>query len=589
MNDNYFTQKDIDEALQVSEIGVWRLESTEGANPRFFGNSIMNRLIGVSDETDPETRYKYFMSRIYPSDMKIFGEYYNTLKNTAKAEVVYRYDHPVFGLIYIRCSGQFEKKVDNTVYYRGIHQNVTNTVRIEQESKNRITEQAEIYRELAFKMMEHSSDSTAKIHLVNGSFELLTFDGNYKEEHPVYELYTKEISENIPKEYRKEYLQNSALENIKRNLEEKGKYSFSTFLHRPSDCELRRVTYWYYPMEDNKDVALSIFTDTTDDYELERKLADALVDAQKANEAKTLFLNNMSHDIRTPMNAIMGFINLAKRYVNDEEKCREYLNKIIISSEHLLSLINDVLDMSRIERGKMELHEEPCSVLDVVEELYMILQNDAKQRKIDLSIDTSEVKNEFVKCDELRLKQIILNCASNALKFTNAGGKVSIKVKQLANDYQFIIADTGIGMSEEFVKTIFDPFTRDEKNVHYIQGTGLGMSICKSIVDMMGGTIDIESKLGVGSTFTISLRLEESSQFEKQNMDAFPIESLSFKGERILLVEDNELNREIALEIFADSEAIIETAENGKIAVDMIRDNPAGYFDLVLMDIILYH
>ncbi len=456
-------------------------------------------------------------------------------------------------------------------------------------------------------------------------------------------------------------------------------------------------------------------------------LEDALAQAEQANRAKTTFLSNMSHDIRTPMNAIIGFTALATTCIDDKERIRDYLEKIMTSSNHLLSLINDVLDMSRIESGKIELTETECNLAEVMHDLKNIIQTDIHSRQLELLIDTVDVLDEDVYCDKLRLNQILLNLLGNAMKFTPSGGMVSVRIIEKKGEragygsYEFRVRDTGIGMSQEFLKNIFSPFEREQTStVSKTQGTGLGMSITKSIVDMMGGTITVTSEKGKGSEFVVNLQLRlqnapkeperipelegtpalvvdddfntcdsvtnmllqigmraewtmsgkeavlrtkqavergdtfsvyiidwlmpdmngvevarrirqevgdeapiiiltayDWSEIEKEAQEAGvtafcskplfmsdlrktliracnsesewepPEEKIvrDYSGKRLLLVEDNELNREIATEMLKDAGFVIEEAEDGKIAVEMVSKAEPGYYALVLMDI----
>ena len=248
--------------------------------------------------------------------------------------------------------------------------------------------------------------------------------------------------------------------------------------------------------------------------EMEKKnmLEDALMQANRASKAKSVFLSNMSHDIRTPMNAIVGFTALALTHIGQREQVEEYLKKIMTSGNHLLSLINDVLDMSRIESGKMHLDEKPCSLPDILHGLRNILQADIRSKQLELYIDAVDVLDEEIYCDRLRLNQVLLNLLSNSVKYTAAGGTVSLRIIEKPGapaghaNYEFRIKDTGIGMSEEFVSHIFEPFEREKSStISGIPGTGLGMAITKNIVDMMNGAIEVRSEQGVGTEFKVSL------------------------------------------------------------------------------------
>ena len=251
-------------------------------------------------------------------------------------------------------------------------------------------------------------------------------------------------------------------------------------------------------------------------------LTEALAQAQHANHAKTAFLNNMSHDIRTPMNAIIGFTSLAATHIDSRETVRNYLDKIMTSSKHLLSLINDVLDMSRIESGKVRINEEEASLPEIMHDLKTIVQSDIKAKQFEFYIDTLDITNETIICDKLRLNQVLLNILSNAMKYTKAGGTVSVRIIQTDSDpdgyasYQFRIKDSGIGMSEEFLKHLFEPFEREQTaTVSGIQGTGLGLAIAKNIIDMMNGTVEVESEVGKGTEFIVSFRFRTVNQPQK--------------------------------------------------------------------------
>ena len=269
-------------------------------------------------------------------------------------------------------------------------------------------------------------------------------------------------------------------------------------------------------------------------------LKDALMQANRASKAKSVFLSNMSHDIRTPMNAIVGFTSLAMKHIDNRDRMEEYLKKIMTSGNHLLSLINDVLDMSRIESGKIRLEEKACSLPEILHGICNIVQADVHAKQLELHVDTMDIRNEDIFCDKLRLNQVLLNLLGNAVKYTGAGGAINMRITEKAGapegyaTYEFSIKDNGVGMSAEFVEHIFEPFEREmNSTVSGIQGTGLGMAITKNIVDMMNGTIEVESELGEGSTFTVSFTFQIREK-EKEEQD---IQEL--KNCRALVVDDD--------------------------------------------------
>ena len=310
----------------------------------------------------------------------------------------------------------------------------------------------------------------------------------------------------------------------------------------------------------------------------------------KANLAKREFLFNMSHDIRTPMNAIIGFTALAQTHIDDRGQVEDYLKKISVSSQHLLSLINDVLDMSRIESGKVTLEAKPVHLPELVHELRDIVQAVVSEKDLSLTLDTVGVENEDVIADPLRLEQILINVLANAVKFTPDGGQISLWIVQKDTapagyaDFEFHIKDNGIGMSEEFQKHIFEQFARERTStVSKIQGTGLGMAITKSLVDMMGGRITVKSEQGKGSEFTISLRFPIGEAKTEQTPPA--AKASASAGKKLLVVEDNELNLEIASTLLKEAGFAVDTAENGKVAVEKVEAASADRYDLILMDI----
>ena len=330
----------------------------------------------------------------------------------------------------------------------------------------------------------------------------------------------------------------------------------------------------------------------------ERKLVEeALAVAEHATKAKTTFLNNMSHDIRTPMNAILGFTTLASTHIDDKLRVADSLKKIQNSSNHLLSLINDILDMSRMEAGKIRLHEKENSMLEVMSDVKNIVQADLKRKRLQ-SVFEIDVKNKYVWCDKLRLDQVLLNFLTNSIKYTLVEGKVEMYIKELpcqAEDfgtYEITIRDNGIGMSKEFLDNIFEPFHRENNTtMSGSNGTGLGMTISKNMIDMMGGTIQIKSEKGEGTeivcrfTFKLADSQDIEDVVEKLEKDNPAQTVYDLTGKKILIVEDNETNRMIAEVLLTESGAVVDSVNDGVDAVEKMKTVEPDTYDVILMDI----
>ena len=322
------------------------------------------------------------------------------------------------------------------------------------------------------------------------------------------------------------------------------------------------------------------------------------VKAEESSRAKSVFLSNMSHDIRTPMNAIIGYSELAKRDGVTEEQLRGYLKRIEASSHHLLALINDVLEMSRIESGKMELEPKPTNLVKTLDEVRDMFATQMSVKKIDFRVDAAGVDSPCVMCDKNRLNRVLLNLLSNACKFTPEGGRVCLTLRQLNEGgegedvYELRVKDSGIGMSAEFSKHVFSAFERERTaTVGEIQGTGLGMSITKSIVDLMGGTITVDTELGKGTEFTVRLPLpfatDADLKADAASSSAGRGKPVDFSSKRILLVEDSEINREIATTLLSDAGMEVDVAENGQVAVEKVSQGGVGHYDAILMDVLM--
>ena len=328
-----------------------------------------------------------------------------------------------------------------------------------------------------------------------------------------------------------------------------------------------------------------------------KALRDAYDNARRADNAKTDFLSRMSHDIRTPMNAIIGMTFIANSNIDNKDKVADCLEKITVSGNYLLSLINDVLDMSKIESGKFRLTEDDLNLCTLIDELSEMVAESAKQKKHKLEVRTHDIIHENIVGDRLRIQQVFVNIVSNSIKYTNDGGHITVDIteKPVGNHgvgcYEFVFRDNGIGMTKEFMKKLFEPFERaEDERVDGQQGTGLGMAITYNLVKMMNGSIRVESEPGKGSCFTVTLYLKLSENAETHpeasvEKSADELRSTSFEGRRVLLVDDNELNREIAAELLKMMKLDVECAVNGKEAVDKFAASEGGYYDLIFMDI----
>lgn len=597
--------------------------------------------------------------------------------------------------------------------------------------KNEIEEAYEIISGLSsdynFISLFNPDGGKMSIYKADSSMEIKTTLARHENYQDAVDAYTEYVSEEDKERWRETTL----LENIRKELSDKQCYDIN--IRNNVNGEKNYIQFRFAKVKDKQFgsrvvIAKRIITDIVEnEMKQQRILEDALARAEHASRAKSTFLSNMSHDIRTPMNAIIGFTSLASTHLDNKDRVRDYLEKIMSSSNHLLSLINDVLEMSRIESGKLHLNETECNLSEIMHELRNILQVDVREKKLDFFIDTVDVFDENVICDRLRLNQILLNLLGNSIKFTKPGGSISVRILEKEGGtkdrtlYEIRVKDNGIGMSEEFVKRIFEPFEREKNTtVSGIQGTGLGMPITKNIVEAMGGTIEVYSKQNEGSEFivTVPFKLSENtdrnivieelkgvhalvvdddfntcdsvtqmlmeiglraewtlngkeallrtrqairrhdeykiyiidwlmpdmsgvevaksirseigdsvpiivltaydwadieeeareagvnafcskplfiSEFirclvqvlnlEKEEKEKAQSDEEVCMGGRILLVEDNELNREIATEILTEAGFQIEEADNGKTAVEMLKASKPGYYKLVLMDI----
>ena len=355
------------------------------------------------------------------------------------------------------------------------------------------------------------------------------------------------------------------------------------YIHQKTGEELWfRVVVFCTDIQGEKKYILDL-SDRTKDKKINQRLEDAVHTAENASRAKTTFLNNMSHDIRTPMNAIIGFTNIAMKH-EPKPEVRNCLQKIGESSEHLLTLINDVLDISRIESGKIKFVPSPIDITEVSDTVLSITQGFLTNRNVEFRSDLAVLEKPYVLADAVRIREVLVNILGNAVKFTGDGGTIVFD-RHITARYR--IADTGVGMSEEFVEHIFDEFSQEENGARtQYKGTGLGMAITKRYVDLMGGTISVESKKGKGSTFTVELPLELTDESTVQKR-AYHAAQADLVGVKILMAEDNDLNAEIAMVQLEELGIRITRVSDGNEAVKTFAENPPDTFDIIFMDIMM--
>ena len=583
----------IKEILRASRMGMWRVEMEEGKPPRFYADEVMDELLGIDREITPEERFVFHRSRIHPKDMRLFQEYSDKLTE-ARTEIVYRYIHPVSGAMFVRCGGERDTSVTEYVAVTGIHQDISETVRIEKEkeAERRLAElndslrkekrrQDIYYKELLdienCGVLAYTMPGHKVIHMNAEALRMYGIES--------VEAAQRELGPLLRQVY---YPDSEVLNQLKklRNEDDMVDYECIIGKGKANECHaLAKTKVVHIPTGER--AVLTTFVDVSDMV----MLKNALRRAEEGSRAKSSFLFAMSHDLRTPMNAIIGYAELMEAHWGEKEVTTNYLQKLKGASQFLLALIGNVLEIARIESGKETLTEAPWNLMKLEETLDILLDGEISRKQLTVNRNVN-IRHANVYCDALKIREIIMNLLSNAVKYTSEGGKIvlDIEEKPSARDgfmtLQIRVSDNGIGISKEYVPYIFDAFTRERSSSESgIIGTGLGLRIVKSFVDLMNGDISVKSEPGKGTCFTVEISCRKIPEEElQQQMEEQP-ENVSLAGRRLLLAEDNGLNAEIAMTILQDADAEVELAADGKIAVDMLKDAPVGYYDTVLMDI----
>ena len=583
----------IKEILRASRMGMWRVEIEEGKPPRFYADEVMDELLGIDREITPEERFVFHRSRIYPEDMRLFQEYSDKL-TAARTEIVYRYIHPVSGAMFVRCGGERDTSVTEYVAVTGIHQDISETVRIEKEkeAERRLAElndslrkekrrQDIYYKELLdienCGVLAYTMPGHKVIHMNAEALRMYGIES--------VEAAQRELGPLLRQVY---YPDSEVLNQLKklRNEDDMVDYECIIGKGKANECHaLAKTKVVHIPTGER--AVLTTFVDVSDMV----MLKNALRRAEEGSRAKSSFLFAMSHDLRTPMNAIIGYAELMEAHWGEKEVTTNYLQKLKGASQFLLALIGNVLESARIESGKETLNEAPWNLMMLEETLDILLDREISRKQLTVNRNVN-IRHANVYCDALKIREIIMNLLSNAVKYTAEGGKIVLDIEEkpsVQDDFmtlQIRVSDNGIGISKEYIPHIFDAFTRERSSSESgIIGTGLGLHIVKSFVDLMNGDISVESESGKGTCFTVEISCRKVPEEElQQQMEEQP-ENVSLAGRRFLLAEDNGLNAEIAMTILQDADAEVELAADGKIAVDKLKDVPVGYYDAILMDI----
>lgn len=571
----------INQVLKENAIGTWKL-----VDDQLYGDDCFFDLIGVSKEIDAQECLKFHLSHVHPEDQEQFSEYVRKL-GEERTEIEYRFLHPEKGVMMIRCSGK--KMEDGSI--AGIHQDISDIVHLEKDKvvetylsetneklRNQNAAQNDYYKEIldelpcgvfAYTVKEHRI-----FHLNKSALKIFHIDDLEDAQSKMYSIFKKF-----------EYPDLTTNDRLIALRTHDGSLDFEVIINPKESYEVHALAKSkVFKNPNGERIIITIFLDVSNMVMLKK----ALEQAKEGSAAKSAFLFNMSHDLRTPLNAIIGFSELMKSHWEDSKISRNYLEKIDESGQYLLSLINNILEMSKIESGKEELKEKPWDIYTSCDNLLQFFEPDIRQKNQTLNYAVN-IKHNMILTDSLKIREIYVNLMSNAIKYTNEGGTISFSLEEIEreeglSDYKAIVQDTGIGISKDYLPHIFENFSRQKTSSEFgIIGTGLGMPIVKKLVDLMHGTISIESEEGKGTTVVVNL--PHRYIIEKEEVDVVDDKEIDLTGKHILLVEDNDLNAEIAQTLLEDKGLKVMRAKDGLEAITIVKENAVDCFDCILMDI----
>jgi signal transduction histidine kinase/CheY-like chemotaxis protein len=585
--------------LKNVRIGLWRIEVEEGKLPRFYADEVMDELLGITEEITPEERFAFHRRCVHPDDMEMFLEYSDKLTET-QTEIVYRYIHPISGEMFVRCAGIRDNSVTSGISIIGTHQDISETIRVEKEKEaerrlaelnNELRQEAErnenYYRDLldmqSCGVMAYTLPGHRVIHMNAKALQTYGFKS------------VEEAQQRLGAVLRKVYYpQTDTIKHLKklRNEDDMVDYECVIGKGESNECHaLAKTKVVVIPSGER--AVITTFLDVSDMITLRK----ALKQAEEGSRAKSSFLFAMSHDLRTPMNAIIGYTALMEKHWGEKEVTAGYLQKLKEAGNFLMDLIGNILEVARIESGKETLTETAWNLCNLEDTLDLLLDRDIYKKQLTLK-KNMELQHPKVYCDVLKIQEITMNLLSNAVKYTPEGGTIHFTIRELPYEregyalFQTVVEDTGIGISKEYIPHLFEAFSREKSSSESgIIGTGLGLRIVKKFVDLMEGSIVVESEIGEGTRFTVTIphRIATANEYiSEENAKELP-EEIKLNNVRILLAEDNMLNAEIAMTLLADANAYVELAPDGEKALSMLKRATDGYYDLIIMDIQMPH
>ena len=583
-------QLEMDEILRGAQIGIWTLEMDGVKAPRLHPNPTMCTLLGVSQEMSPEEVYQFWYHRLPPKYVTPVLDYIQKVIHESYSEITYPWNHPLLGQIWIRCGGiLYPDYQGNGICIRGYHQDVTRNIENERKYQNLTAATSQIYHAIYH------------IDLIQDRIEKLAgANQNYTPTGVVTSATAQlnDILEKIVAPSHHEIMQYFFdLTTVNDRLH--GKLFISREYPSPQGI-WRRATFIVQNRDTDDDVTEILYvTQIIDDYKqkelaYQQELVKAVESANQANTAKTDFLNRMSHDIRTPLNGILGMLDIAQKNETNPKALLECHEKMRTAAFHLKALGNDVLDMQRMETDRFFLEQIPFDIREILDNCWSMLEAQASRLDITLKkIKPGSLKYPYLIGSPLHIRQIFMNLLSNAIKYNKPGGSISVHAKIIRQVhqnviYKFIISDTGIGISPEFQKHIFEPFAQEDTGARTIyKGTGLGMAIVHRLVQEMGGTIQLKSEKNVGSTFTLILPFTIDEHQPSASAETATDTPADLTDLHILVVEDNELNLEIAVFSLEAAGLNVSTAINGLEAVRLFEKSKPYEYDIILMDIMM--